>query len=233
MKAQEQEKWIKTVKDAIRNKISLDKESIGNNSFQLKGLMRFRHLLVGSDNILYRKIRGKEEKQVVLPSRLKPFVYNELDVNMGHLGYERTLEVIRERFYWSQMNDEVKHFAGKICKCVKDKRPVRLPQAPQKRITSSAPMDLVGLDFLRLDTCVGGFQYLLVITDPFTRYTQIYPTQNKEAKTAADKLFNHSSSMINVVSLRIDYSNSCLNHATSKNFPPHHIIPSATGKRIR
>ena len=43
VKAQEQEKWIKTVKDAIRNKISLDKESIGNNSFQLKGLMRFKH----------------------------------------------------------------------------------------------------------------------------------------------------------------------------------------------
>ena len=75
---------------------------------------------------------------------------------MGHLGYERTLELIRERFYWPQMNDEVKHFVGKICKCVKDKRPVRLPQAQQKSITSSAPMELVGLDFLHLDTCVGG-----------------------------------------------------------------------------
>ena len=88
------------------------------------------------------------------------------------------------------MNDEVKHFVGKICKCVKDKRPVRLLQAPQKSITSSAPMELVGLDFLHLDTCVGGFQYLLVITDHFTRYSQVYPTRNKEAKTAADKLFN-------------------------------------------
>ena len=88
------------------------------------------------------------------------------------------------------MNDEVKHFVWKICKCVKDKRPVGLPQAPQKSITSSAPMELVGLDFLHSDTCVGGFQYLLVITDHFTRYTQVYPTRNKEAKTAADKLFN-------------------------------------------
>ena len=190
-KAQEEENWIKTVKDTIRNKNSLDKETISSNSFQLKGLMReFKHLLVGTDNILYRKIKGKEDKQVVLPSRLKPLVYKELHVNMGHLGYERNLELIRERFYWPQMNDEVKHFVGKICKCVKDKRPVRLPQAPQKSITSSAPMELVGLDFLHLDTCVGGFQYLLVITDHFTRYTQVYPTRNKEAKTAADKLFN-------------------------------------------
>ena len=56
------------------------------------------------------------------------------------------------------MNDEVKHFVRKICKCVKDKRPVRLPQAPQKCTRSSEPLELVGLDFLHLDTCVGGFQ---------------------------------------------------------------------------
>ena len=88
------------------------------------------------------------------------------------------------------MNNEVKSFVGKICKYVKNKRPVRLQQAPQNSITSSAPMELVGLDFLHLDTCVGGFQYLLVIKDHFTQYTQLYPTRNKEAKTAAEKLFN-------------------------------------------
>ena len=51
-------------------------------------------------------------------------------------------------------------------------------------------MELVRLDFLYLDACVGGFQYLLVITDHFTRYNQVYSTRNKEAKTAAEKLFN-------------------------------------------
>ena len=100
------------------------------------------------------------------------------------------LELIRERFYWPQMNDEVKHFVGKICKCVKDKKPVRLPQAPQKSIASSETMEPVGLDFLHLDTCIGRFQYLLLVTDHFTRYFQVYPTRNKEAKTSAEKLFN-------------------------------------------
>ena len=109
---------------------------------------------------------------------------------MGYLGYERTLKLVKERFYWPQMNDEVKQIVGKICKCIKDKKPVRLPQAPQESITCSAPMKLVGRGFLHLDTCVGGFQYLLVITDHFTRYTQVYPTRKKEAKTSAEKLFN-------------------------------------------
>ena len=114
LKSQEKENWIKTVKDTIRNKNSLDEETINSNSSQLKGLIReFKHLLVGTDIILYKKIKGKEDKQVVLPSRLKPLVYKELHVNMGHLGYERTLELIREIFYRPQMNDEVKHFVLK------------------------------------------------------------------------------------------------------------------------
>ena len=49
----------------------------------------------------------------------------------------------------------------------------------------------MGLYFLHLDTCVWGFQYLLVITDHFTQYIQVNPTRNKEAKTPADKLFNN------------------------------------------
>ena len=45
-------------------------------------------------------------------------------------------------------------------------------------------MELAEHDILHLDTCLSGFQYLLVLTDQFTRYTQVYPTSNKEAKTA-------------------------------------------------
>ena len=107
VKAQEEENWIKIVEDAIKSNNSLGKESISSNSFQLNGLMReFKHLLVSSDNILYRKNKNKKDKLVLLPSRLKPLVYRELHVNMDHLGYERTLKLIRERFYWPQMNDE-------------------------------------------------------------------------------------------------------------------------------
>ena len=51
-------------------------------------------------------------------------------------------------------------------------------------------MDIVEIDFLKVDKCSGGYEYILVITDHFRRYTQIYATKNKSARTAGSRLYN-------------------------------------------
>ena len=51
-------------------------------------------------------------------------------------------------------------------------------------------MDIIAIDFLKVDKTAGGYEYILVIIDQFTRYAQAYATTNKSAKTAAEKLFN-------------------------------------------
>ena len=62
--------------------------------------------------------------------------------------------------------------------------------APMQSISSSAPLKLIRLDILHLDTCIGGCQYLLALTDHFLRFVQVYVTTNKSAKIAADFLYN-------------------------------------------
>ena len=106
---------------------------------------------------------------------------------MVHVGYDRPVKLI---IFWPKMYDAVKYLVTRICKCIKDKSPNTLPQTPLKTIPSSLPMELIGLDFLHLDTCTGGFKYLLVITDHFTRYNQVYPTRHEKTKTVTAKLFN-------------------------------------------
>ena len=146
-------------------------------------------LEIDENDLLYRRTIG-DSKQLLLPRKLRPLVYVELHVKMGHLGSGRTVELIKERFYWPKMTEDVNHFVIKLCTCVKSKKPNIIHEAPMKNITSSSPLQLVGIDLLHLDPCSGGYEYLLVNTDHFTKFVQVYPTTNKSARAAAEKLYN-------------------------------------------
>ena len=68
-------------------------------------------------------VKIEEQHQVVLPHALNKAVYRELHINMDHLGADRTLQFIRERFYWPKLKEEVRHFTNHQCPCVRQKEP--------------------------------------------------------------------------------------------------------------
>ena len=117
-------------------------------------------------------------------------VYHELHQEMGHLGWERTFQVTKMRFYWPYMYRDIQHFIVNECVCLKQRRPKAFPKAPLQHFTSTAPFELISIDFVHLKKSKGGCEYILVVVDHFTRFAQAYPTRNKSAKTTATKLYN-------------------------------------------
>lgn len=135
---------------------------------------------VGDDGVL-RCTTGHGE-QLAIPKVYQPLIFKELHQDMGHLVTERTLGLIRERCYWPQMQKDVEHFVTQVCECLKKKKPSKPTRAPLTPIQTTYPFELVSIDFLHLEKCKHGYEYILVVMDHFTRFAQAYATRNKSAK---------------------------------------------------
>ena len=108
---------------------------------------------------------------------------------MGHLGVEKTTQLVRDRFFWPGIYSETKTYIGKCKRCALRKTPDTKRQACLQSISTTRPLELVCIDFLSLERSRGGFEHVLVVTDHYTRYAQAYPTRDEKATTVARVLW--------------------------------------------
>lgn len=151
---------------------------------------QFSHLRL-IDDVLYREVAvdGQQHHQLVLPASYIKIVMEALHDEIGHPGKDRTISLIRERFYWPGLYKDVENRIHRCERCIKRKKEPE--KAPLVNITTTQPMELICIDYLTLEPSKGGIQDILVITDHFTRYAQAIPTRNQTARTTAEALFNN------------------------------------------
>ena len=155
-------------------------------------LMKNFDRLTVIDDVICRSVTVNEQQkfQIVLPKACVSTVLQHLHYEMGHPGRDKTIGLIRDRFYWHGMTSDVEHYISNCRRCLLRKSPTN-ERAPLTSIQTYQPLELLCMDYLKLETSKGGFQYILVITDHFTRFAQAIPTKNQTAKTTADVLFNN------------------------------------------
>ena len=158
----------------------------GKLSADSKVLMRSFAKLKIVGGVLFRKTA--RYRQIVLPQKYRQTVYVELHEKMGHVGPEKVIELSQQRFYWPRMSADITNYIQKRCRCIVTKKPNQSERAPLVPITATYPFEMVAMDFLHLDKCKGGYEYVLVIVDHFTRFAQFYATKSKSSQAAAAKL---------------------------------------------
>ena len=144
------------------------------------------------DYILYHKhsIQGTEVNQLLLPEDYHDIALAGLHDEAGHQGRDRTLSLVKSRFFWPGMDGDIEKYIKNCPRCIR--RKTRVPTlAILVTVDSTYPMDLVCMDFLSLEISSGGYENILVITDHFTRFAQAIPSRNQTAKITARLLFDN------------------------------------------
>ncbi|KAL0202987.1 hypothetical protein M9458_001005, partial [Cirrhinus mrigala] len=143
------------------------------------------------EGILYRVVadaRGGWVKQLLLPQVLKQEVLGQLHDHQGHQGIDRTFKLVRQRFYWPGMYQDVQDVCKNCLRCIVSKDVQPKVRTVMNSIQASKPLEVVALDFTMLERSQSGKENVLVITDVFSKFTVAIPTADQRAVTVAKVL---------------------------------------------
>jgi hypothetical protein len=134
-------------------------------------LRNFEHLRLNR-GALYREVTadGQTTSQLVLPSSLRKEALRGIHDDVGHPGRDRTMALAKERFWWPGISRNVEDWVSHCTRCLR--RKAAGDKAPLVNIVTTQPMELVCIDYLSLESSAGGYQHVLVITDPNWHQTE-------------------------------------------------------------
>lgn len=117
-------------------------------------------------------------------------MFRALHDDLGHQGRVRTTSLVKQRFFWSGIDSYIRDRVKQCDRCIRRKT-LQDKTTELVSIVSSAPMEIICLNYLSLKRSKRGVENILVITDHFSRYAQTFPTRNQTAQTTVRVLFEN------------------------------------------
>jgi hypothetical protein len=139
------------------------------------------------DGILYLVENRNDTlvKRIFIPKSLRKKVMEAYHDNFGHFGYAKTLNFIKNKYYWPKFRKEIENYVATCESCGVKKGAVRkvgtLAPIPVGEAFEMVGMDIVG----PLTETNKGNKYILVISDYLTKYPEAFAMKDISAESVA------------------------------------------------
>ena len=184
---------INEIRQQLQNKTLSKRKGQRGDSEVLKQMLKHRNQFVLRNNLVYRKVKpargGSSIMQFVLPPKFRERALEACHDEIGHLGLERCLDLLRDRFFWVAMSADMEKRIKNCDRCL------RFKTTPQKTslcpLDVTHPLELVHIDYLKIESNKTDKDiHILIVTDHFTRFAQAFITPNETAPVVARTLWD-------------------------------------------
>ena len=171
----------------IQQKIAEVRKNPMQCSYELKDDLSYKLVMM-------RTSCNMKKKFIYLPSSMINDLLQVYHSHLlsGHFGVQRTYFKVKKRFWWPNMKQSITQYIQSCLSCQqfnvsRSKKPGLLQPIPPPE----GPFQLVGIDYCGpLKQTPRGNQYVLCITDYFTRWVVAVAVPDCSAQTTAEALFN-------------------------------------------
>ena len=124
--------------------------------------------------------------------RQKIFYYCHDSKDSGHLGQSKTLDRLKEKFYWYGMTGDSDIYVKQCSVCNQNKKRNRTPRSPLGTYHAGYLMERVHIDILGPFTpSRSGNIYVLVMVDQFTKWEELAALPAHNAELTAEAFLDH------------------------------------------
>ena len=128
--------------------------------------------------------------RLIIPNHMKKIVLTQFHDENGHMGVQKTFDLIRQKYFWSNLYKEVYKYVSECTVC-QTRSLQKIKQPLQETDIPPYPMAKLSLDLSGpYPTTLSGNKYIIAFVDWYSGWPEAFAVPDKNAETIADLIID-------------------------------------------